>query len=128
VLVLGLAFKPGTDDGRASIALPILRELAVRGATVRVHDPRAAESADRTSLAALGVTVLSDDSFQDAVDAAEVVVLVTPWPSYVETLPQVLAERPVPLLFADARGIFRETKRAACVTYLGVGVRAVHEV
>jgi UDPglucose 6-dehydrogenase len=127
VLVLGLAFKPGTDDGRASIALPILRELAGRGATVRVHDPRAAESVDRASLAALGVAVLSDDAFQDAFDAAEAVVLVTAWPAYLQTLPALLAQRSVPLLFADARGVFRKTRRAAGVTYLGVGVPAARD-
>jgi UDPglucose 6-dehydrogenase len=126
VLVLGLAFKPGTDDGRGSIALPILRELAGRGATARVHDPRAT-GAQRTSLAALGVTALSDESFRDAFDGAEAVILVTPWPSYVETLPDLLAARAAPLLFADARGIFRDTQRSASVTYLGVGVRAAHE-
>ncbi len=125
VMVLGLAFKPGTDDDRGSIALPIVRELAARGADVRAHDPRAAESA---TLASLGVSVLTDEAFAAAFDAAEAVVLVTPWPSYVETLPEMLAKRSLPLLFADARGIFRATKRAACVTYLRVGVRAAHEV
>jgi UDPglucose 6-dehydrogenase/GDP-mannose 6-dehydrogenase len=120
VLVLGLAFKPGTDDARESIALPILRELAARGANVQAHDPQAA-SADRTFLTSLGVVVLADDSFHDAFDAAEAVVLVTPWPFYIETLPEKLAKRSAPLLFADGRGNLRGVERAPCVTYLQVG-------
>jgi nucleotide sugar dehydrogenase len=120
VLVLGLAFKPGTDDARESIALPLSRELASRGAAVRAHDPRAG-SAARALLASSGVAVVADDAFRDAFDAAEAVVLVTPWPVYLETLPDLLATRSVPLLFADARGILRATKRAPCVTYLGIG-------
>jgi UDP-glucose 6-dehydrogenase len=121
VLVLGLAFKPETDDSRESITLPILREIAARGATIQVHDPRAASSADRTTLASLGVAVLADDAFHDAFDAAEAVVFVTPWPFYVTALAEKLAKRSVPLLFADARGILRGVERAPCVTYLHVG-------
>ncbi len=127
VLILGLAFKPGTDDVRESIALPLSRELAGRGAAVRAHDPRAASSAARALLAVSGIAVVEDDAFRNAFDAAEAVVLVTPWPVYLDTLPELLATRSVPLLFADARGILRETRRATCVTYLGIGARPRHE-
>jgi nucleotide sugar dehydrogenase len=121
VMVLGMAFKPGTDDTRESIALPILRELAARGANVHDHDPQAAASAERTFLSSLGVAVVADDSFHDAIEAAEAVFLVTPWPFYNETLPEKLAKLSAPFLFADARGILRGVERAPCVTYLQVG-------
>jgi UDPglucose 6-dehydrogenase len=127
VLVLGLAFKPGTDDSRESISLPILRELASRGAAVQAHDPRATGSTDPAELASLGVAVLADDAFHGAFDAAEAVVLVTAWPFYVETLPLELARRSAPLLFADARGILRDVERAPCVDYLTVGGSAAPE-
>jgi UDP-glucose 6-dehydrogenase len=39
VAVLGLAFKPGTDDLRESPALPLVAELRKKGAKVLVHDP-----------------------------------------------------------------------------------------
>ncbi len=123
VLVLGLAFKAGTDDVRESVALPLSRELAGRGAAVQAHDPEAAPSMARELLASSGVEVVAEESFRDAFNAAEVVVLVTPWPVYLETLPELLATRSAPLLFADARGILRATKRATCVTYLGIGAR-----
>lgn len=121
VLVLGLAFKPETDDMRDSIALPIVRELAARGAAVRAHDPAVADAASRARLAELGVADLVDGAFDAAFDAAHAVVLVTPWPLYLEALPERLARRATPLLFADARGMLRAATRAPSVTYLGVG-------
>jgi nucleotide sugar dehydrogenase len=125
VLVLGLAFKPGTDDLRESIALHLCRELAGRGAVVRAHDPKVEPAAARALLAPSGASVVEDDALRAAFDAAEAVVLVTPWPVYRETLPERLVTRSTPLLIVDARGILRTVKRAACVTYLGVGMRPV---
>jgi nucleotide sugar dehydrogenase len=127
VLVLGLAFKPTTDDLRDSIALPLCRELAGRGAAVRAHDPRVEPSAARALLAPLDVALVTDASFRDAFDASEVALLVTPWPVYFETLPELLATRSAPLLFVDARGIFRAVTYAPCVTYLGIGARPVRD-
>ena len=134
VLVLGLAFKPGTDDVRGSVALPIIHALVARGAEVQAHDPQAAQSGYRATLESLGVAVLPDnalryagdeacdDAYDDAFDAAEAVVLVTPWPSYVDALAEKLSKRSRPLLLADARGVLRRTERAPCVTYLGIGL------
>lgn len=123
VLVLGLAFKPGTDDLRDSIALPVCRELAGRGARIRAHDPRVDPTAALAHFGPAGVTVVTDEEWRQAFDDAEAVVLVTPWPSYLETLPALLAARSTPLLFVDTRGILRGVERAANVTYLGIGAR-----
>src|SRR5690606_33060014 len=56
VTVLGVAFKPGTDDVRESPALPIVAALAQEGAQVVVHDPIALETG-RKGLAEHGVDV-----------------------------------------------------------------------
>ena len=127
VLVLGLAFKPGTDDLRDSIALPVCHELAGRGAKTRAHDPRVDPTVSHALFAPLGVTVITDEEWRQAFDDAEAVVLVTPWPSYLETLPALLAARSTPLLFVDTRGILRDVTRAPGVTYLGIGARPVTE-
>ncbi|MCC6848765.1 MAG: nucleotide sugar dehydrogenase [Deltaproteobacteria bacterium] len=127
VLVLGLAFKPGTDDLRESVALTLCRELARRGAAVRAHDPWAEPGAARALLASSGVVVVENGAFRDAFASAEAAILVTPWPVYARTLPELLAMRSAPLLFADARGIFRNVTRARCVTYLGIGARPVRD-
>ena len=54
IVVLGLAFKPDTDDVRESAAMDIVRILVERGAVVRAHDPIGLDNA-RAELDALGV-------------------------------------------------------------------------
>src|SRR5690606_40129437 len=57
--VMGLAFKPGTDDIRDSAAIEIIRLLTERGAHVKAHDPIATDNA-RVALADLDVEFVSD--------------------------------------------------------------------
>jgi UDPglucose 6-dehydrogenase len=77
--LLGLAFKPHTDDLRDAPAVDIARLLVERGARVQAHDPVALAHARR---------VLADgdihccDSALEAVDGVDAAVLVTEWPEY----------------------------------------------
>nr|BFE70961.1 hypothetical protein GCM10020092_042620 [Actinoplanes digitatis] len=79
--LLGLAFKPETDDMRDAPALDIARMLIDRGARVRLHDPVAAERLRREQpdLAAH----LADD-VEDVFDDSDAVVLVTEWAQYLD--------------------------------------------
>jgi len=79
--LLGLAFKPHTDDLREAPALDVARHLLERGARVKVHDPVAMErfKKEQGSLA----VVLAADAQEVARDA-DAVVLVTEWPQYLE--------------------------------------------
>jgi UDPglucose 6-dehydrogenase len=74
VAVLGLAFKPNTDDMREAPSLPLIAALQAAGAQVHAHDPEASEQA-RPLLP--GVT-LHDDPY-DALAGANAAVLVTEW-------------------------------------------------
>lgn len=77
--LLGLAFKPHTDDLREAPALDIARKLIERGARVKVHDPVAMERFKR-EYPELDVTCCTDvESVLRDCDAA---VLVTEWPQY----------------------------------------------
>jgi UDPglucose 6-dehydrogenase len=79
VAVLGLAFKPGTDDVRNSRAFPVVRGLRERGAAVVAHDPVAAENARE---------VLPDltcaDGPAEALDGASAACVCTDWPQYAD--------------------------------------------
>jgi UDPglucose 6-dehydrogenase len=79
VAVLGLSFKPGTDDIRESPAMTVVRGLLDRGARVRVFDPVAMDLSRRELKgdAAEGVTYCEDA--YDAAKGAEVLVLATEW-------------------------------------------------
>jgi len=79
--LLGLAFKPHTDDLREAPALDVAKHLLERGARVKVHDP-VAMSRFKKEYPALDVT-LASDAHEVARDA-DAVVLVTEWAQYLE--------------------------------------------
>jgi UDPglucose 6-dehydrogenase len=94
VAVLGLAFKPFTDDIREASSLTIVRGLLDRGAIVRAHDPKAMENF-RREFPMLDYC----SSPQDCVSSADVVLIVTEWPEYYD--PVMYGDR----LVIDGRGI-----------------------
>jgi len=77
--LLGLTFKPGTDDMRESPSLDVIRLLVEREAQVRVHDPVIVGNPPDAILT-LGVEVF-DDPYQMAV-GADAILLATAWPEY----------------------------------------------
>ncbi len=79
--VLGLAFKPGTDDTRDSPAVDLVRLLVERGASVRAHDPLAATVA----LPAARV-----DDVLEAARGADALVVATGWHTYAALDPELI--------------------------------------
>ncbi len=77
VAVLGIAFKPDTDDVRESPAFPILRKLKAQGARLTAYDP-VARPVDHADL--VGVTLAG--SLPESVSRAQIVVLVTRWAEF----------------------------------------------
>ena len=110
VTVLGLAFKPGTDDTRESPAFPVIEALLGEGATITVYDPVAQAELDNVSTA---------PDLESAIEAADAIVLVTRWPEF-EALPQLLAGRERQPIVVDGR---RMLDRRAVARYAGIGVR-----
>jgi UDPglucose 6-dehydrogenase len=77
VAVLGIAFKPGTDDIREAPSLDIVRALQAAGLTVRAHDP---EAMDNARAVLEGVEWCG--SAYEAARSADVTVLITEWNAY----------------------------------------------
>ncbi|AKH98032.1 UDP-glucose 6-dehydrogenase AglM [Halanaeroarchaeum sulfurireducens] len=77
IAVLGLSFKPHTDDIRNSRAIPIIRGLTERGATVWAYDPVAAEEMREVFP---GVSYAA--SAAGALDGADGALVVTDWPEF----------------------------------------------
>jgi len=72
--VLGLAFKPETDDMRDSPTIPIIKGLQSRGASIRAYDPQAMENAK----AFFENVTYCDDAYSTA-EGADALVLATEW-------------------------------------------------
>lgn len=117
--VLGLAFKPGTDDVRESPALDMIRILVDRGAHVRAHDPAAVSNA-KQALEELDVGFASNP-YDVSLDA-EGLVLATDWPEYVTLDLERLAQSMKTPVLLDGRNMFDRGKaEAAGFLYMGVG-------
>lgn len=118
VTVLGLAFKPDTDDMRASPAIPIVEGFLDRGAHVRVFDPAARQPAERLWRDRSSLLFASTED--DALRGADVAVLVTAWPAFRRiTAARYRSLMRSPLVL-DGRGIVAEAERAG-IDYWTVG-------
>jgi UDPglucose 6-dehydrogenase len=102
VALLGLAFKPNTDDLREAPAVEIARKLVERGCRVKVHDPVALERF-RREYPSLGV--LCCDTAEQTAAGADAVVLVTEWPQYREMNWEALAASMRTRLVLDGRNV-----------------------
>lgn len=115
VAVLGLAFKPGTDDMRESPAIPVVQTLAAEGAVIQAFDPIAAEEA-RHTFADLDVHYAQ--SMAEAVDGAEAVLLMTRWDEFAG-LPAIVAAMESPPVVIDGR---RMLAKDSVPRYEGIGL------
>lgn len=117
VTVLGLAFKPDSDDVRDSPALDVAVQLNGRGAHVIATDPEAIPNSIRLQ-PQLGFAT----DTMDALHGADCVVLVTEWQEYRDLDPVALKELVRTPLIIDGRNILDAAKwRAAGWTYQGMG-------
>ena len=98
ITVLGLAFKPDTDDVRESPAIPIVQRLLAAGATVRAHDPVVRRLPE--PIAGTGVEL--ESGLETALTGSDAALLVTRWRQY-ESLPEVVARLGKPILVIDGR-------------------------
>jgi len=117
IAVLGLTFKPNTDDMREAPSIALITALHDMGARVRAYDPAGMENAR----ALLGEVTYCEDAYACA-EGADALVIVTEWEQFraldLPRLKQTMA-RPV---IVDLRNIYRRDEMARHgFTYVGVG-------
>ena len=114
--MLGLAFKPHTDDLREAPALDIARKLMERGARVKAHDPVAMERFRQENA---GLEVICCATPEDAAEGADGLVLVTEWPEYRELDWQAVKSSMRTPVLLDGRNLLdRETMMRMGFRYL----------
>jgi UDPglucose 6-dehydrogenase len=117
IALLGVAFKPHTDDIREATSLVLAGRLAGEGASVRAYDPVAAAKAN-SMLAGARIA----ECALDAVDGADAAVLVTEWPEFAELdWDEVKRRMRFPLIVDGRNFLDREALIAAGFTYEGIG-------
>lgn len=114
VAVLGLSFRPNTDDMRESPAIPIVHGLLDCGAQVTAYDPAALDNAAKV-FAGLPVALALD--LEEALRDARAVVVVTRWPEF-EQLPALVRRLEPPPVVIDGR---RMLDPSSLPVYEGIG-------
>lgn len=78
ITVLGLAFKPGTDDMREAPSIKIINSLLEKKAKVKAYDPKALENAKQI----FGDKVKLCNTIEEALEDSELCLIVTDWPEF----------------------------------------------
>lgn len=118
VLVMGLSFKPNSDDLRDSPSLDVAMKLKARGHEVYVNDPVANDGIEKL---VTGLNVVEDLS--KALEKCDVAVLGTDWEEYVRVEPPVRLGQSHRPSVVDARNCLDETKwTSAGWTFLRLGI------
>jgi UDPglucose 6-dehydrogenase len=118
IALLGLAFKPDTDDMREASSLVLAARLHGEGAEVVAYDPIAGGRAGDL----LGPAATLVDTAQAALEGAEAAVLVTEWPEFAELDWADAAKRMARPLIVDGRNFLDAAAlRAAGFEYEGIG-------
>jgi UDPglucose 6-dehydrogenase len=112
--VLGLAFKPDTDDVRESPAIAVIRALLAGGASVKAYDPVATIEARKV----LGGTIAYAETLRECIEDVDAVLLLTRWKEF-ESVPAMLAQLLSKPLLLDGR---RQLDKREVPRYAGIGV------
>ena len=122
IAVLGLAFKPNTDDMREAPSLEIVPALQAAGATLRLYDPESMEEARKSFD---GATWCGDA--YDCIEGADLAVILTEWDEFRALDLSRLAETLKRRTLVDLRNIYRPEEVArAGLAYHSVGRGAVN--
>lgn len=115
ISVLGLAFKPGTDDMRESPAIPIVKDLLLLGAQIKTHDPIANDEAKKI-FGNRNIAYCND--LMEAIKDAEAIVVLTRWEQY-KDIPVLLSQLNQSPVVIDGR---RMLDKSILRRYEGIGL------
>jgi len=122
VAVLGLAFKPETDDLRAAPSVPIVGELVGKGCRVRAYDPAAMEGAARGAFAPFAGSIQYCRDEYEAATGADAIVILTEWNQFRHLDLPRLRELMRGRHFFDLRNVYEPKDMAGLgFLYFGVG-------
>ncbi len=118
IAILGLAFKPETDDMRESPSIELITELTKKGALVTAYDPAAIEEAKQH----LPASVTYAESTAACLKGADCAVLVTEWNEFRALTPLSFTELMAGNVLVDLRNVYDPSAiRAANIHYSSIG-------
>ncbi len=120
IAVLGLSFKPDTDDMRDAPSIIIIRQLLRLGAKIKTYDPIAMDNARKIFADEKNIK-FSPDSYS-AVENADLLIILTEWNEFQQLDLKMIKTLMKKALIIDGRNIYDpELTKTLGFTYLGVG-------
>jgi UDPglucose 6-dehydrogenase len=118
IAILGTAFKKNTDDIRESVAVKLIRELKIRRASIRVHDPMALDNTKKV----FGGTIEYCKDIISCIAGTDCAVLMTDWEDYMQLDANIFKRHMKNPNVIDARRILDDSKmKGLNITAIGLG-------
>jgi UDPglucose 6-dehydrogenase len=118
ISVLGLAFKPDTDDMRSSSAIEVIKKLQVENGNIYAYDPKVSEQ----NLQSIGITGIKiTHEIEDCLENADLVILLTKWSEFSKIDGQYLKKYMKNPKIIDGRG-FLDKNKFEKDTYYKIGL------
>jgi UDPglucose 6-dehydrogenase len=117
IALLGLSFKPGTDDMRYAPSIRIARHLIKQGAKVIGYDPVAETEAQKV----LGESILYADTIQEALNGADAAIVVTEWDEIASINPETFKNHMKTPIVVDGRRVYEPSIYKNHIELLSMG-------
>jgi UDPglucose 6-dehydrogenase len=118
IAILGLAFKPDTDDIREAVSIRIIKRLLAEGAMLKVYDPVAMPNVELEFGRALTYANSSFEAIQDA----DCTIIVTEWEEFKKLEPEVYLQRMKTPVLIDGRRIYDPHKFRGKLKFRAIGL------
>ena len=115
ITILGLSFKPDTDDMRESPSIPIIRKFLELKANVTAFDPAAEKEAKKIFKTS---EINYSKSLSESINEADIIVLLTSWPEFNELHKLINSKKGTPLVVDGRRALDKNNFKK----YVGIGV------
>jgi UDPglucose 6-dehydrogenase len=118
IAILGLSFKPGSDDMRGAVSISIIDELLRRKARITAYDPASMRSAESV----LGGKITFSKSALECIKGADCCIVVTEWDEFRRLSPDDFARLMKDPLIIDGRRIYDHRKFSSKTRFVAVGL------
>jgi ADP-ribose pyrophosphatase YjhB (NUDIX family) len=118
IALLGLSFKPGTDDIRGAVSIQIVENLLERKAEISVYDP----AAMKNIRSRFGSKLAYCHSALECIDDADCAIIVTEWPEFSKLKPDDFALRMRTPVLLDGRRCYSPNEFSEKIKYAAVGL------
>ena len=118
ISILGLSFKPGTDDMRNAVSITIIKKLITLKAKIKVYDPIAMKNAKRI----FGNSIQYSKNPVDCIKNADCCILVTEWSEFKNLKPQDFVKQMNRPLLIDGRRLYEKSIFQKYLEYNAIGL------